>query len=490
MSAELKSEIVDIDGHGVLLVSVKGGEAIIGTCGMGYVERMTTSLGNAQTRLFYIGRDPIISLIGTGHNKKNDLMISFCPGFQGYEDKINAAITAGFSKLNNGDSLLTSLRDLMMLLQDGVYALYLSDYYPTDGTGNFFWGAYNISHEFRGSAPINRVIGSKTYKPCFLVPSQPLDYYQTRTKATTDGEVKNRRVQGIVYHLSGLYSVLLKGHHGAVSCIDNNVPFKCAVIEKVFEPYTDQIEIERETEEPIQDNEAENANIPDENQNNDFSDSAEPVQEETPAVTVASVSPQHIGITGFRSPSLKIPLEMFPRDMLRQVIEGRDEYKPSFVKTISAKLGASRRKSISNNVLPYSVLEKSEKMPDVEMVESAYALSSLSDEQINCLLAGDVECNGKIIVSPNYYQSIVTACNYLQFTNESRFVDFIIAVMDNSELSAAHEYAARRTTYFTSNEKLYRFFKSAIDSGDIKYEKILPFAQTFVSRYKQDTAKS
>lgn len=488
MSAEIKSEIVDIDGHGILLISVKNGEAFIGTCGMGYVERMTSSMGNGLTRLFYIGKDPIISMISAGTNKKNDVMMSLCPGFQGYEDKLNSAITASFSKLNNGESLLTSLKDLLCLLQDGVYAVYLSDYYPTDGSGNFFWGGYNISHEVRGSAPCSRVIGSKTYKPCFLVPSQPLDYYQVRTKTVCDGEVSKRLVQGIVYHLTGLHSVLLKGHHGAVSCVDNNVPFTCAVIEKITEPYTDIPEIQ-EQEEPAPTEEESAADAAE-----TAPESAQPPEggepAPAPAVSAPALQTKKSGITGFRSPSVKIPLDLMPKEMTHMIIEGRPEYKPSFYRSISAKLGASRKKSISNNVLPYSVLEKSEKMPDVEMVESAYALSVLTDEQLDCLLMGDVECNGKLIVSNNYYQSIVTACNYLQFTNEKRFVDFTIAIMDNPELSAAHEYVSRRAIGLTTNKKLFDFFTQVCQSDDTKYEKIRPFAQTFITRYKEDTPKT
>lgn len=488
MSAEIKSEIVDVDSHGVLLVSVKNGEGYIGTCGMGYVERMTSSMGNGQTRLFYIGKDPVVGMISAGNNKKNDVMMSLCPGFQGYEDKLNTAITVSFSKLNSGESLLASLKDLLGLLQDGVYAVYLSDYYPTDGSGTFFWGGYNISHEVRGSAPCSRVIGSKTYKPCFLVPSQPLDYYQARVKASADSDIHKRRVQGIVYHLTGLHSVLLKGHHGAVACVDNSVPFTCAVIEKITEPYTD-VPLP-EPEEPVLPEE-EPADVPEENAVP--ANGAAPEEEEappTPPAPVVRTAEKRPGITGFRSPSVKIPLEMFPREMIRMIIEGRAEYKPSFHRSISAKLGASKKKAITNNVLPYSVLEKSEKMPDVDMVESAYALSVLTDEQLNCLLMGDVECDGKIIVSTNYYQSIVTACNYLQFTNEKRFVDFTIAVMDNAELSAAHEYVARRVSGLTSNKKLYDFFIQANQSEDIKYEKILPFAQTFIARYKEDAEKT
>lgn len=477
MAAEIKSEIVDINGKSILLVSVRNGESIIGTCCAGHVENNGNA--NSLTRLFYIGNDPIINVVAPNFgNKQSDKMISFCPGFQGYEKKINEAISAGYKKLNEGESLGSALKDIFGVLQDGVYVAYLSDYYPTDGSGNFFWGAYNISHEISGTAEHSRVIGNRVYKPCFLIPSQPLDYFQVRTKMTTDDSAKSRRVLGIAYHLSGLHSVLLKGHHSAVSCTDRGIPFTCAVIEKINEPYTDMIPVKPRVQ-PVQTAPAEDAEEESENPEK---------QTKTPdTASEPEEIPASEGVTGFRSASVKLPLGNIPKEMLHQLIEGRAEYKPRNFNTLLAKLGTMRRKSVSNNVLPFTVLDNADKMPDSEMISSAYAIDSLSDAQLNCLLAGDVECNGEIIVSPNYYSSVVTACNYLQFTDLKRFVDFAIAIMDNPELSATHEYVARRVMGQESSGKLLSFFKNVIASGDTKYDKILNDAQTFVERVNSKT---
>ena len=462
MAAEIKSEVIDLNGRSISLVSVKDGEAIIGTCSAGHTEH--SGAQNSSTRLFYIGNDPVISLISQNHsNSYTDKLVSFCPGFTGYDKEIYDALTGSFSKLNKGESLLSGLRDVLCLLEDGVYAVYLSDYYPTDGNGSFFWGAYNISHEVRGTAEHNRTVGDRTFKPCFLMPTLPLDHFAARVKVGTDDAVKRRAVQGIVYHVSGFHSVLLKGHHGAVSCVENNVPFRCAVIEKITEPYTELIvpHVPEVEQQPATEGE----------------EQTEVKQQPAPEPV-----PIHEGITGFRSPSVKIPIEMFPKDMLRQIIGGRPEYKPNHFNVLLAKLGTVRRKSITNNVLPYTILERAEQMPDCEMVESAFALDGLSDEQLNCLLRGDVECNGEVIVSPNFYSSVVTACNYLQFTDLKRFVDFSIAVMENPELVATHEYVAKRVSSQENNNKLYGFFKSVVSSDDSKYDKIRSAAETYVKR--------
>lgn len=478
LAVEIKSETVDYDGQSATLVSVKDGAGIIGTCMAGHLD-YTGSASN-KTRVFFIGTDPVIDLVCPGHgNKQSDKLVSFAPGFQGYDQKINGALTNSFNRLNEGESLSSGLRDVMSLLEDGVYAVYYSDYYPTDGNGQFFWGAYNISHEVRGTAEQNRVIGGKPFKPCFLFPTQPMDYYAARIKVGTDEQVKLRRVQGIVYHVSGLFSALLKGHHGALSCVDKNIPFRCAVIEKLCEPY---IEKQYETvtvaaETPARSEPAE------ETAENAGEGSAEEQAAEVKVQTI--VKPKAVnGITGFRSPSVKLPLEAFPKELLRQIIEGRPEYKPSHFGIMSAKLQTVRRKSINNNALPLAILERAEQMPDCEMVESAFAIDGLTDEQLNCLLRGDVECNGEVIINPNFYSSIITACSYLQFKDIKRFVDFSIAIMDNPELSAAHEYAARRVLVLSDNRKLLDFFKSAVESGDAKYEKIIPIAETFIRRFR------
>ncbi len=480
---DVRTETVDFDGQSALLVSVKDGSGIMGTCLAGYLG--TSGSTNSRTRLFYIGNDPVISMVCPNRgNRQSDKLVSFSPGFQGYDQKINGALTNSFNRLNEGESLASGLRDIFNLLSDGVYVVYYSDYYPTDGAGIFFWGGYNISHEVRGTAEYNRAIGDRTFKPCFLLPTQPMDYYAARTKMGTDDLVKKRSVQGIAYHVTGLFSALLKGHHGAVSCVDNNLPFRCAVIEKITEPFTDKAYTVPMAVEPPEPSEPDNTSEEIDPEAPDAAARIEVSAPESEPMTEPVIAPPLNGISGFRSPSVKIPLRAFPKDMLRQIIEGRAEYKPKHFNVIAAKLQTIRRKSVNNNVLPYSVLERVERMPDCEMIESAYAIDSLTDEQLNCLLAGDVECNGNVIVSPNFYSSIVTACSFLQFKDIKRFVDFSIAILENPELSAAHEYVARRVAGQSENKKVFNFFESVVESADPKYEKFLATAQTFVKRWK------
>lgn len=465
MALEVKTETVDYEGVNLLLVSVRNSESVIGTCTAGY-----TGSANVLSKMFFIGGDPVLNIACPNRGNTNaNKMISLSGGYKGCDQKLAGVINGCFSKLNSNDPPNTALREIFGMLQDGVYAVYTADYYPTDGNGTFFWGAYNIQHEVRGTAECGRTVGQRVFKPCFLLPSQPLEYYNAKMRASTMDAVKHRRYQGIVYHLSGFHSVLLKGHHGAVCCMENDIPFRCAVIERISEPYTNPpIPQMPKAAEPIEVPDPENPE-------------AAAVMVETPEPVIPPVVVTE-GITGFRSAALKLPLEVFPKEMLRLIIEGRNDYKPRQFDSLAAKLRDSRKKAVSNNVLPYIVLEKSDLVPDIDMVESAYAVDDLTDEQLNCLLAGDVECEGKIIISPNFYSSIVTACNYLQFTDMKRFVDFSIAILNNPELAATHEYVARRTLSHISNKKLNNFYKDVIASGDPKYEKILTIAQTFIDR--------
>lgn len=474
MSVEIKTETIDFQGKSTLLVSVKNGESVIGVCSAGY-----NGLGGANSinKVFFIGNDPVVNVVCPSHaSKQSDKMVAMCPGFVGYSQKIVAAVNSSFDKLNSGEALGAGLREVFCLLQDGVYAVYMSDYYPTDGNSSFFWGAYNILHDVHGTAEHGRIVGQRAFKPCFLIPSQPLDYYAPKTKVNTDDAVKRHKVQGIVYHLTGFHSVLLKGHHGAICCVDNDIPFSCAVIEKICEPYTKKFVPPQPAVPSEPDTSPETPDNP--GAAHDEAAAAAPA----PA-SVSVAIPE--GITGFRSPSLKLPLDVFPKDMLRMLIEGREEYKPRQFETLIAKLHTVRKKALSNNILPLSVLEKTDALPDCNMVESAYAVESLSDEQLNHLLAGDVECNGEVIISPNFYSSIVTACNYLQFTDMKRFVDFSIAILDNPELSATHEYVAHRALSQISNKKLGSFFAGVLSSKDAKYEKIMSVAETFMERSKK-----
>ena len=463
MSVEIKSEHIDIGGQSVLLVAVRDGTSVIGTCSSGHNMRRGDTSG--INRMFYIGNEPVVNMLCPNHgDKRNDKLISICGGFVKMPDDINHVLKESFNKVNRGDSLEIGLRDLFSLLSNGLYTVHTSECYPTDGTGAFFWGAYNIAHEVHGTAEHNRTIGAlRTFRPCFLIPGASLDCYVAKKMGSAQEAVKSQSIHGIAYHLTGFHSVLLVGHHNAAACAAADIPFRCAVIERISEPYSEPFWLPPPPPEPVPEEGA-----------------AEEQQAEQPKAPAIPVERE--GITGFRSASVKIPLELLPKDMLRVVLETRPDAKPEQFSNLLRKVNTVRRKVFSNNIVPHIVLERCDLMPDCDIMESAFAVDGLSGEQLTALLAGETEYNGQIIISPNFYTSVVTACNYLQFSDRQRFVDFALAILENPELSATHEYIAKRVSR-VDNKRIYGFFKNVLADEEDRYEKIIASAQRYVQDY-------
>ena len=61
-------------------------------------------------------------------------------------------------------------------------------------------------------------------------------------------------------------------------------------------------------------------------------------------------------------------------------------------------------------------------------------------------------------------------------------VAFALAILDNPELYATHEYIANRISRVTSKD-VYAFFKSVLANGDPGYEKIANIAEKYVAAY-------
>jgi hypothetical protein len=116
------------------------------------------------------------------------------------------------------------------------------------------------------------------------------------------------------------------------------------------------------------------------------------------------------------------------------------------------------------------------------MIESALAIPGLSDEQLDALLAGEIKHEDEIIISHNYYNSVVTACNYLHFTDFERFLNFTIGLVRNPELTSTHKYAIERLCGI-NNVKINDFFLGLLEDENSVFAEYFPAFENYTKAY-------
>lgn len=116
---------------------------------------------------------------------------------------------------------LERISPLIFLLPTGFYLLSMSDYYPTDGNGHFFWKAVN---QFTPLSATAEYYESRNYRcldcpPAFLYPSQPHSKFDPDRVEYYRHIIRENRPfpHAIAHSLMGAVSVLLDGHHRAAA---------------------------------------------------------------------------------------------------------------------------------------------------------------------------------------------------------------------------------------------------------------------------------
>ena len=343
-----------------------------------------------------------------------------------------------------GAPLAKAVQPVLEMLTDGLYIVHEGKTFPTDGAGNFFWNGYLVRHELNGSAPLIPAIGkNKVFEPCFLVPTQSFSMYSEKNISIAASRVKKgRRIGGLAYHLTGMFSALLSGHANACACLARGEDFPCITIE----PVNDVLYLHDE----IIDKER---------------------------------------ILALSAPYAKLPLEVLSRSVLENFLLNRRVSVPEFYPAIRAK--ADKSVVLKGGVKGISSLitENIEKLPDAEMLASAFAISDLPDEHIQLLLAGETKINDQVIISANYYESIVYACNFLQYKDKRRFIEFTTAILNTPALAATYRYVAERLR-FEMDAKINELFKTIMESEDPVYIPIKEIAQQYLVRYHEYMEKS
>lgn len=420
-----------------LLVSVLNGRGVIGVCD-------TTVSFNTKRKTLYVGSESLINVF-LSEDESANRQIWQCSSIDKCKNVIGSKLKhAADEFFYDGAPLTKAISPVLELLTDGIYVVHAGKAYPSDGAGNFFWNAYLVKHELNGSAPYIPAIGyNKDYEPAFLVPTANYSAHSDKkTAAALSRMKKGRRTGGLAYHLTGMFSALLSGHDNAAACLSKGEDFPCIFIEPMSSVLYGYDEISNSER-----------------------------------------------IVALSCPFVKLPLQNMSRSTLENFLLNRRVSVPEAYEEIRAK--ADKSISIKGAVRSLSpLIEQSiEKLPDVEMLSSAFAISELSDEQLQLLLAGETKLNGEPIITANYYESIVYACNYLQYKDRSRFFEFVISILNTPSLSATYRYVAERLR-FEMDAQINETFKQIAASDDPLYIPIKDLAQKYLVRYHEYMERS
>lgn len=345
----------------------------------------------------------------------------------------------------HGKPLLASLMPFLTVLKNGVYAVYETDMIQTDGSGGYFWSSYLVGHEFSGSATFSNTCGKqRNLPPCFLVPTDNIAAYsdvmvRNEQKKLSDGI----EMGGIAFHVTGLFCALLSNHYAATAALARGQKFKCIVIEPVrYIMFKDEF----------------------------VNDTSAHVKK-APFYDVDCLY-THIA---------KIPITNVSTSVLENFFITRGTEIPKNFNSIrvnSERTGKLKGKHISSR----QINDNSEMMPDAEMIQSAALIDDLSELELQALLEGKTELNDQIIISKNYYSSVVNACNYLQYRNYNRFITFTTEILHNEDLVAMHLYIANRLQG-VMNEQIYNTFCEIFAGDNAVYAPILSLAEKYKKHY-------
>lgn len=446
------SEIMRLGGKDMAIVYIENGEGSISKYNLGNARRVEDK--TAYISSLCIEDYPIInSTIFKSKGPCHDKLICSNYGREDVSREMARLIenvgNTGYSSL---DGAVNAVQPLLSKLSDGLYGIYYTKLYPTDGAGNFFWSLSSIPKEVVGSADQNcSESPNETMLPCFLLPTiSPVHFNEHKIEGYREQIRNGDNLGGIAIQTEGLFCALIDGHHRAAACVLEEVDFFGIVIEKIDNVMFEQVE------------------------DNDSGDI-------------------ELKATGFSSVSCKLPFELLPQDISRKALKLRKEKRPDNYYNI--KYRYNNREPVRGHVSwSDEIIEKSEYLPDAQMILSAQTITGISDDELITLLSSKTSHKGRTIVSKNLYESIVTVINFLLYTDIDRFIEFAIAVMRETNLIATHYYIADRLTR-VNDKRIFDFLKEIIEDEDIKddvKEMAIKYFERNEDRYAaaQDNVKS
>jgi hypothetical protein len=393
------------------------------------------------TELFYVDDEALINFTRPPKGDEyTDKLVHQISTISAADSNIKTILsTVSDNYFTYSQSMTRALQPVFELLSDGIYVCHEAKMIPSDGAGNFFWSAYTMRHEVSGTASSSRTMSKDSnFTPCFLVPTvNPSEFAEAKAKAQREKLTSGKKVGGLAYYISGMFSALLDGHHSAAACLVNNVDFNCIIIEPLREVlYESQEEADEQGREPI--------------------------------------------VIALSCPYVKIPIGEIPPLMLENFLLRRNGIRPKHFSDLRKR--ANKYLRTVKKVIPRDVLQRAEHLPDCSTVESANAVKELTDEQLDALLTGEIKFNDEIIISNNYYNSVVTACNYLQYHDFKRFFNFAESIIKNPDLAATYKYIIDRLSAIT-DKRIYALFKELTEEANPVHEDFIPTFENYVRNY-------
>ena len=424
---EVTAKHINTDAGDILIFTVKNSSNRIGVC------RLNSSKDDMCC--LYAYDDPVVVFSGNSNNKYADKVVCEI-GPMTQTSIINTAVKEVYDQLCAGAAFEYCLPALLKMMPDGLYAVTWQKCYPTMGENMFFWSGYGVSKQLKCSSRYIKLIDeNKTFGAPFLIPTaKPVTF---EGAGVTEASQKCRRgddLFGLSLHLSGFYSVLIKGHHAACAAVVADEPF-----------YTVQIQ-------PVKD------------------------------IWKEENEEGEIKAVGLCSESFRIPFSALDAGEISAVLANRAYRIPDTYHSIKKKLDVSKPLKTKGIPSQYSVF--CESYPDADMIASAQGIDELTPPMLEALLMGETTLDEKIIISENYYSSVTAACNYLRYHNTNDFLTFSLNIMKNPELSATYSYVATCMAKL-HDKRVKDFFTEVIDSNDPGYASVLSIAKSYIQNYEQ-----
>ena len=433
-------------------MNINGREFILAevTRGMGHIGVFRyAATPYTATDVFYVENEPIVRIFDPYTvDPFVDKQIVQISGTEKCSEFVSARLSGAVENFfQYNQELARSAMPVLEMLNPGLYVVHESQMHPADTEGNFFWNHYCAKKTIAGTADKNAALGDLNFTPGYLIPTMTLPSFQQKRLYDLGENVKNeKRLGGIAYHVTGVYSALLKGHHEATAALANDAEFDCIVIEPVTGIIYD----------------------------------SEPNSDKEPKITALSC------------PYIKIPLEELSDRALERFLVTRKSVKPNAFSVLKPKMNKSVR-MVSKRVFPNVVYDNAEQLPNLAILEASAEVDSVTDDQLAALATGEVKYvvvdeegneESKYVVSHNYYSSVVAVVNFLQVNDFKRFLKFVVDVLKNDELTSVHKFIAERLLT-VMHPTIHDYFSDIAERAEQKDDIITKTARIYVGDWEE-----